>query len=71
MEDVIKFLEKNGFKKVEQNSYDNNVCSVVLNTSGYIISDNNGNLVCLNGLLIYTLIGYLTYQGFMDKNYKQ
>ena len=71
MKDVIAFLKKNGFKRIEKNSYANNMCNVVISKTGYEVANNNGDTMYSENLQIYWLIGMLTYYGFMDKNYNQ
>lgn len=67
--DVIKFLENNGFKKIEENSFANDKCGIVYEDMKYTVSDNEGNTMYSENRNIYWLIGILTYYGFMDKNY--
>jgi hypothetical protein len=68
---VIAFLKLNGFARMETNSYANDRCNVVNDGGGYAISDNEGNTMYVLDSSIYSLIGVLTYHGFMDKNYHQ
>jgi hypothetical protein len=71
---VISFLKKNGFKRMEKNSYANDLCNVKYEDAGkyscYAIVNNNGDTAYTNNISIYELIGYLTYHNFIDKNYK-
>jgi len=71
--DVIGFLEKNGFSKMETNSYANDLCNVrFMKDEGgeyYAVADNNGWAVYSPNLNIYWLIGYLTWYDFIPKNY--
>jgi len=69
MKSVIDFLNKNGFKKIEKNSYANNKCNVVINKLGYEVANNNGDAFYSSNLNIYWLIGILTYYGYMKKDY--
>ncbi len=71
MEAVEHFLEKNGFIKVEENSYANDMCGVVIEEDHYAISNNDGDTMYSPNLNIYWLIGVLTYLGYMNKNYNQ
>jgi hypothetical protein len=70
LKDVIDFLKLNGFVRLEEDSYGNDFCSVILEDDHYAICDNEGNVWYSHDHTIYTLIGYLTYYGYMDKNYK-
>lgn len=71
MDDVIAFLEKNGFECTVKNIYVNDRCTVVFQGyGGYAVSDNQGNTMYSHDINIYWLIGVLTYYGYMDKNYK-
>lgn len=68
---AIAFLKKNGFKRIERNSYANSMCNVVIDLWNYSVADNTGNTMYSKDLNIYWLIGVLTYYGYMDKNYNQ
>lgn len=70
MKAIIEFLEKNGFKRIEENSYSNDLCNVVIEKDHYVLANNEGDVMYSPNLNIYWLIGALTYLGFMDKNYK-
>ena len=67
---VIEFLKRNGFKKIEPNSYANDICNVVINDWNYAVSNNRGDAIYSNDENIYWLIGVLTYYGYINKNYK-
>ena len=66
---VIEFLKKNGFERMEPSSYANDRCNVVFGEHYYEVADSEGNVSYSKDENIYWLIGYLTYYGFMDKNY--
>lgn len=73
---ITEFLKRNGFKKTDINNYTNNKCSVSIVTDDpnnvyYAISDNDGGMMYSKDINIYWLIGYLTYCGYIDKNYIQ
>ena len=73
-EAVGKFLEKNGFKesKDDECKYYNDKCEVIINPTQYVIKDGeNHGMFYTPDLTIYSLIGYLTYNGYMDKNYEK
>ena len=86
MKEVIEFLELNGFKETDPDfsdnecesiSYSNDKCTVTIATwkthgytSSYIITDADGGKSYSDDLNIYWLIGYLTYYGYIDRNYK-
>lgn len=61
---VIDFLEKNGFKCIEKDSYTNSKCTVSCHDDGYIIENENGAMYS-SDLNIYWLIGFLTYYNFI------
>lgn len=73
MNEVIGFLIKNGFDRMETNSYANDKCNVVINNNGgyYAVANNLGDVMYSNDLTIYWLIGVLTYYDYIDKNYKK
>ena len=74
MKDVVKFLEKNGFKREENPfypMYSNDKCKIIIYKDNYVIVDNKDGRLYSADLAIYWLIGALTYYGYMDKNYKQ
>ena len=66
---IIAWLKRNGFQKMEANSYANDVCDVVLLGKSVAIADNNGNAQ-YGEMDIDWVIGNLTRRGFIDKNYK-
>ncbi len=70
MEAIDSFLKRNGFKRMEKNSYANDHCNVVISEIGYEVANNQGDTMYSENLQIYWLIGVLTYYGYMDKNYK-
>lgn len=70
MKEVIKFLELNGFTKVEPDVWANDLCSVHIDKDNYAVANNAGDTMCSRDHSIYWLIGVLTYMGFMNKDYK-
>ncbi len=80
IEDLKNLLVPNGFiyYKNPANFFSNGKCRIILrkneNGNGYCdfyeISTPEG-ICCSSDPNIYWLIGYLTYYGLMDKNYKQ
>lgn len=71
MNEVIRFLKNNGFKKIEPKSYVNDKCNVIIDINGYWVANNNGDTMYSDNFNIYWLIGVLTYYNYIDKNYKQ
>jgi acyl carrier protein len=74
--EVINFLELNGFKKSTTPKgniiLSNESCTVHQSIDEqYIITNNQGDKFFSNDLNIYWLIGCLTYNGYMDKNYNK
>ena len=67
MEDVIEFLKNNGFKKIEKNSYANEVCNIIITPDGYEVANNEGWVRYSNDFNIYWLIGILIYYEYIDK----
>lgn len=67
---AIPFLEINGFEKMEENSYANEFCNVVITDDGYEVADNQGYTMYSTDLNIYWLIGYLIYNKFINANFK-
>lgn len=63
---AIPFLERNGFSKIDEGSYANDLCNVVITEDGYEVADNQGNAAYSKDLNIYWLIGYLVYNKFMS-----
>jgi len=66
---TISFLKKNGFERIERNSYANKLCNVVISEKGFEVADNDGYCAYSNTLDLYWLIGYLTYNKFLEKQY--
>ena len=70
MKDVIEFLELNGFVTgIASNCFRNSKCQINKKKSNYDVM-HDGDTWHSNDLTIYTLIGYLTYYGLMDRNFK-
>ena len=74
MDEVVKFVLKNGFKETGLYHFANDNCQVEIvdnsNEQYYVISDKQGNTMFTDNVNIYQLIGILTYYNLMDKNYK-
>jgi hypothetical protein len=70
MKDVMLFLLNNGFKMVSADIFSNDKCTVVITQSGYSVSNREGGSLYSDNLSIYWLIGALTYNGYIEKNYK-
>jgi len=65
---IIRFLKRNGFNRMETNSYANGVCNVVEEGNAYYaVSNNAGDTIYSKDLNIYWLIGVLIYCGYIDK----
>jgi hypothetical protein len=68
------FLTKNGFKKSGERGFVNPYCLVLVEPDCYLVeSEWNGQMGhwFSTDLLIYSLIGYLTYNDLMQKNYNK
>ena len=70
MKPIIDFLLANGFIKAYKNEYINLICSVKIKPGRFIIGDSKGE-THTKDLNIYYLIGFLTYHGYIKKDYKQ
>ncbi len=67
---IVNFLKKNGFEKMEEDSYANANCNVVLDETGcFAVADNEGNTIYSKDDNIYWLIGVLTYFDYIPKYY--
>ena len=73
MKDVENFLLKNGFEKIHRKipSYKNNKCTIMIVMDKFYSIRYIKGKVYSDDLNIYWLIGFLTYNGLMDKNYIQ
>jgi hypothetical protein len=69
MKSVIGFLKRNGFKRMEKNSYANNLCNVVITENSYEVANNDGITIFSHNLHIYWLIGVLTSLKYIPKDY--
>jgi hypothetical protein len=69
---IIMFLETNGFKQVNDYTWENDKCTVQLLDFQYIVTDKTPDpgTMFSDNLSIYWLIGVLTYRNLMDRNYK-
>ena len=70
--ETIGFLEINGLKKVDNNTYANNLCKVIVDMEKRVfqVVDEEGWTMYIRDLNMYWLIGLLTYNAFIDQNYK-
>jgi len=64
---VASFLKKNGFTRMEKNSYANDLCNVVYEDGHYIVADNEGGVTYSKDENIYWLAGFLTWYGYIKK----
>lgn len=69
MNDVIAFLKRNGFERMEKKSYANKVCNVLIMEDYYAVANNEGYTIYSTDLSIYWLIGVLTYYGYIHQCY--
>jgi len=69
MKEVKEFLVLNGFQKIEEHLYANDMCRVEFFEHGYGVANNAGDAMYSKDHNIYWLIGVLTYYGYMNKNY--
>lgn len=68
---IVDFLEKNGFESVEKGVYFNAKAKVILYDDYYaVLNFEDGGINYSENLNIYWLIGYLTYYNLIDKEYK-
>lgn len=69
---VGPFLIKNGFQKTGFMTYDNGGCIVEITFNGYNVSGKNEeNMTATFNHNIHWLVGYLTWYGFIEKDYKK
>ena len=68
-EKIGEFLCKNGFEDNGRGFF-NEYWSVIMEEDHYCVEMDQGHMFSKD-LNIYWLIGVLTYNGLMDKNYKQ
>lgn len=74
MKDIKEFLLKNGFTQTDRIRFINDKCIVIVDeeTNCYEIKFevNDDQFTCFSqSLNMYWLIGFLTYNNLMDKNY--
>ena len=70
MKTIIGFLKRNGFERMEVNSYANDRCNVVFQEGGgYAVANSEGDVIYSLDNNIYWLIGVLTRFGYIEKNY--
>lgn len=68
--DIINFLKRNGFKRMEANHYANDFCGVVYDNDAkqIVIADNSGYArLCSHD--IYSVLGLLMYHSFINRNF--
>lgn len=67
---IINFLKRNGFAKMESNHWANEHCGVSYNqdAKAIVIANNLGYHDFMQNDL-YTVIGFLTYNGYLLRNY--
>ena len=77
IKEVFQFLEMNGLEKINENSYKNDKCTVIVTDDHYEIVSiiEGGQDIGLyrmhsDDLNIYWLIGVLTYYRYIDRDYK-
>lgn len=63
------FLERNNFKKVSSKQWQNDFCVVAISDNCYIITHGYGDTVFSSDHNLYWLIGYLTYNEFLSREY--
>lgn len=69
---IQPFLKLNGFTyRKDDKAFINEYCSIQIQENGYAVCDNDGSVWYSSDFAIYTLIGYLTYYGLMNKNYNK
>lgn len=71
MEDVATFLINNGFRGTEREiRYINDKCSVLIDEENEFYQVEFDGYTCFSSnLSIYWLIGLLTYENLIDRNY--
>jgi hypothetical protein len=69
IQSTISFLKRNGFKKMETNSYANDECNVVFEDGKFAVANNEGRAIYSNDNSIFWLIGALSYYHYIPKNY--
>lgn len=68
--DIIAFLKRNGFKRMEANHYANDYCGVVYDTDvkQIVVADNAGyTRFCHHDL--YSVLGLLSYHSFINRTF--
>lgn len=68
MKSVSEFLIKNGFKQESKRVFKTGKCKLTFNKDCYCI-EAPGRLCYSVDFNLYWLIGYLTFNNFIDKNY--
>jgi hypothetical protein len=67
---VINFLLLNGFYLTkDSNNYYNGLCQVIINQDNYEVKTGEGSIYSKD-LNIYWIIGLLTWNNYIPKNYK-
>lgn len=68
--EIVEFLKINGFRPITPDVYTNDKCQITYTKDGYDVWFN-GYTWYMHDHNIYQLVGFLTWNGLMDKNYKQ
>jgi hypothetical protein len=68
--EIGAFLERNGFKKISKHQWQNDVV-IGISDKCFVITHGFGETVFSKEFSLYWLIGYLTYNGFLNKEYVQ
>lgn len=68
---ITAFLEKNGFANEEAGVYINDYCSVDTQYDCLAVCNNHGTAIYADDYSLYWLIGVLTYNGFLTKDYNK
>lgn len=66
---TISFLKRNGFNKMETNSYANELCNVVYEDGMLSVINNNGASNHCNNDSMFWLIGVLVHHHYIPKQY--
>lgn len=65
---IENFLIKNDFTKISDVCFKNDKCKIYI--YDYYIVEMDGGEIISDNLVIYWLIGLLTYHNLINKNYK-
>ncbi len=71
IDEIKKFFLLNNFDYWEKlNIFRNEKCTIIIHNDYYEIMNTEGGSYYTNSHIIYELIGYLTYNELMNKDYK-